>query len=452
MTATTPFEWWHALQSRKALVLFTTACACATSIIASLFIKPLFESQVQFYVVEASAGSGGTGASGSPSVLPSGSESTMSSYVALLQSPALRREVIEQVHVRDAQTLSRFADVSLSKKTTVMVRVLDADPKVAASLANAYPIALDRFLSDLETQRRNESLKALQAEQTTAARQADDAREKLARFLSSRATSSLQREQELELTRAQQLQADLSSQQARVAALDQRIVITARQMQDELMMPVRQLQMLHPGLNRLTKELTDLEVELAAARAEFDGEQGARHPKVRILQARVNEVQKQLEQELSGLGSGAAPADMLREQLRRDLLDSQRQRVVATSEIASRNNELSRLRQGIKHDQSPRLEEQRLTQQMDQSRQQLTTTNQKISELQGQGLRKDRSVVILGEAEIAMQPRFPSIIWNALIASILGLIAGSYLAMMSSFSGRTRAASAASVHHQSTPS
>jgi uncharacterized protein involved in exopolysaccharide biosynthesis len=440
MTAATPFQWWNALQSRKALVLATVASACATAVVASLVIKPIYEGQVQFYVVEGVPPAGTGAGAGGGSVLPIGTESTMSSYVALMQSVAVRRRVIEQVRERDAGTLSRFADVSLSKKTTLLVRVLDPDPKVAAALANAYPVALEQFLTDLENDRRTTNLVAMKAELESAAKQADDARAALAQFLSARATSSLQREQELELTRAQQLQTDLSTQQARLASLDQRIAVTASQIREELMMPVRQLQTLHPGLNRLARELADQEVELAAARAEFDGEQGLRHPKVRMLQARINEVRQQLSQDLEALGAGAAPPDMLREQLRRDLLEAQRQRVVAISEIASRSAELSKLRLGIRQEQSPRLEEQRLAQQVDIARQQANTISRRMADLQAEALRKNRSVVILGEAEVATQPKFPSIIWNVLISSILGLIAGIYLALISSFSGRARAA------------
>jgi uncharacterized protein involved in exopolysaccharide biosynthesis len=439
MTAATPFQWWNALQSRKALILATVASACATAIVASLVVKPIYEGQVQFYVVEGGPLTATGPGAGVGSVLPIGTEATMNSYVALLQSVAVRRRVVERVRERDAGTLSRFADVSLLKKTTLMVRVLDSDPKVAAELANTYPVALDQFLTDLENDRRTTKLVAMKAELESATKQADEARTMLARFLSARATSSLQREQELELTRAQQLQTDLATQQARIASLDQRIAITASQIREELMMPVRQLQTLHPGLNRLARELADQEVELAAARAEFDGEQGLRHPKVRMLQARINEVRQQLAQELSALGAGAAPPDMLREQLRRDLLEAQRQRVVAKSEIESRSSELAKLRLGLKLAQSPRLEEQRLTQQVDLARQQANTISQNMADLQAEALRKNRRVVILGEAEVATQPKFPSLVWNVLISSILGLIAGIYLALMSSFSGRARA-------------
>ncbi len=441
MSEPTPFHWWSALQSRKALVIATVLSACITAIVASLLIRPIYEAQVQFYVVEA-AGSGGAGGAAA-SVLPTGSEATMTSYLALLQSVALRRRVVEGVPDRDAQTLGGFADVSVSKKTTLIVRVLDADPKVAATLANAYPTALERFLGDLEAKRREASLAALRTEQTTAMRQADDAQTALIRFLAARSTSSVQREQDLELGRAQQLQADLSSLQTRVATLDQRIAVTAQQMRDELSMPGRQLQNLHPVLSRLAKELTDLEVELAAARAEFDGDQGLRHPKVRMLQARVNEVRRQLDQELASLGSGAAPPEMLREQLRRDLLDLHRQRVVARTETASRGAELAALRQSMKQDQPTRFEEQRLLQLAESARQQNATVAQRIADLQAQALRNERSIVVLSAAEPADRPRFPSVVWNTVLAAMLGFVAAIYLALISAFSGRVRAASRA---------
>lgn len=437
----TPFQWWHALQSRKALVLATVVSAGATAIGASLLIKPIYEAQVQFYVIE--AGSSGGGASGSgpanASVLPVGSEATLSSYVALMQSTALRRRVVALVREREASTLGRYADVSLSKKTTLLVRVLDADPKVAAALANAYPVALEQFLDDLARERGTGSLAVLKTELASATKRADDSQETLARFLGERQTSSLQREQDFELTRVQQLQTDLATQQAHVAGLDRRIAITASQIRDELMMPILQLQSVHPVLIRLVRELADQEVELAAARAEFDGEQGLRHPKVRMLQARIAALRQQMTQEFEAASTGAAPPDMLREQLRRDLMDLQRQRVVAISEIASRTAELAKLRAGIRQDQTPRLEEQRLAQQVEVARQQANAIGQRIADLQSQSLRKDRSVVILGEAEPATEPRFPNVLWNALIASILGLIGGIYLALLSSFSGRARA-------------
>ena len=437
MSAITSLHFWTVIQQRTALVLATVASAMLTAVLASLWIEPLYESKVQFYVSE--AGDLGT----IPQVrnfLPGGSDSAMSSHVAMLQSMAIRRRVVEQVTERKAGALSDFVDVSVSKKTTLQVRVLDRDPALAARLANAFPVALERFLTDVSAERRNASQRALTLQREQTLKQSDEARANLAKFLMTQKTPSVQREQDLVLGRSQQLQAELAGQQARAGSLDERIKLTANQLRDELAMPVGQMQAVHPVLNRLAKELADQEVELAAARAEFDGEQGARHPKVRSLQARVQEKTAQLSREVAAIGGGAAPPDMLREQLRRDLLDLHRQRVAAQSELGSRRNEIAELRNGFQKDQLPRLEEQRLTQEIDSLRRQADSLTQRIADLQTLSLRQEKSAVILSEAEVAEAPKFPSIIWNASIAALLGLVAGIYLALLSGLSGRARAA------------
>ncbi len=438
---TSPATAWQALRRRRALVWLTIAAAVVSSLVAGLLIDPMYESRLQFYVIDAVPGTGGASGAVGGSVLPLAPEAAMTSYVALLQSAALRKLVAAQVGKGvDERLLERQADIGLAKKTTLSVRVLDRDPARAAALANAYPQALERFLSTLEAERRQQAMASLEAEAEAAQQQVRQARDELLRFLSAQATPSVQKQQDLALSQAAQLRTDLAGMQAKLAALDKRIELTATQMRDEVAQSSGAARLQNPPLAKLANQLIDQEVELAAAQAEYDGPLGRRHPKLRMLQARVDELRAQLERESQSLGN-TAPPELLREQLRRDLLDQQRQRVALLAELGSRGAELGGMRKSLQQEQSPRLEEQRLTQWLDASRQRADNLSQRLLDMRVQALRRDRSIVVLSPAEPARQARFPSLVWNALLAALLGAVAGCYLALYAGFSGRLRAAS-----------
>jgi uncharacterized protein involved in exopolysaccharide biosynthesis len=445
----TPLQLWHVLQRRKGIVLLTMTAATATAVAVSLAINPVYESRSVFYVTD--GGDSGTPVAQMHSQLPDNGDSAMASNVAILQSMAIRRSVVEIVKGRDAHSLENAVDVSVRRKASLQVRVLDRDPEMAAQLANAYPVALERFLFQTNADRRWASRSALKLQLSTARMRVNAARAELAQFLSSRSTPSLQKEQDLLLARREQSQNALAAAELRLATVSQRLITTGQQLRDELLQQMGGLQSVVPALARLAKELADLEVDLAAARAEFDGEQGAQHPKVKQLAARVNAKRSQLEQELRSALPGrpasavAASPDLLREQLRRELLDLQRQRVSASTEISVRRAEVEQMRVSMEQGQDSRLEEQRLLGDLESAQRLADTFAQRMADLETQMLRRDRTVVVLTEAEKADTAMFPSALWNGLLAAMLGGVIGCYVALYSSLSGRARAASSRAV-------
>lgn len=438
---TTTGQAWQALQSRKGLVLLTAASAAAAAVVISLLIPPVYESRVVFQVAESPEGES-LGAA-ARSLLP-GTDPGAALHVVTLQSMLIRREVAAQVPGRRPEALEEATDVSVFRKAALQVRVLDTEAEMAARLANAYPEALERFLVQRRATRREASIAALDTQRSRALERAQAARAALGGFLQQQRTPSLQREQDGLLARWQQAQAELAAAELRSASLTQRLAATAQQVQAESLLAAGGLQSPVPALQRLAQELAALEVDLAAARAEYDGEQGALHPKVKALSARVQQRRQQLADESAAqAGGGAAsaplPADQLREQLRRELLELQRQRQSLGAEIQGRRAEAERLRRQLGDGQAPRLQEQQLQLQLENALREADLLGQRLVELNTQALRRDRQVLVLTEAVPAGAARFPNAVWNGLLGAGLGAVAGLYLALYSRLSGRARA-------------
>ena len=432
---------WRAIQSRKGLVLLTAASACAAAVVISLLIPPVFEARVVFQVGE--SGEGDLLGAAARSLLP-GTDPSVAIHVVTLQSMLIRREVAARVAGRRPEALEEAVDVSVFRKAALQVRVLDPDPDVAAHLANAYPEALDRFLAQRRAGRRDATVAALTTQRSSSLVRAQAVRTELAGFLERRRTPSLQREQDMLLGRRQQAQAEQVAAELRAAALEQRLSTTAQLLQSEFLLQAGGLLSPVPSLQRLAHELAALEVDLAAARAEYDGEQGRLHPKVKALAARVQERRRQLDRETAAAtGPGAAGAllapDQLREQLRRELLDLQRQRQSAQLEVDSRRAEAALLRRQLGEGQAPRLHEQQLLLQLDSAVREGDALGQRLVELATQALRNERQVLVLTEAVPATSARFPSAVWNGLLGAALGAVAGLYVALYSRLSGRARA-------------
>lgn len=422
----------------RAVVFMTIAAAIATAYATSRLMAPLYDARCVFYVVDdvESASVIVAGAAGSlgahlPGVfLPSTVEAVAASHVGILQTDAVRKAVFERVPRKPQPRLESDVDVIAFKKYLLSVRAWDADAQLAADVANAYPAALNEFLQSVAQQRARDSLRAMEQSRAEVVPQLEQARMRLQNFFSSRHTPSVRSELNHLLGRKSSLESAIQNAEANLQGIDKRIELAEAQVAREAQSSMSRLGALSSStIQRLMKEVSDLEAELAGVRTEFDGKQADKHPRIRSLTASLAQRQRDLDLETAALQKSVVKIPgTLYEQLRRDVLGYYKDRTATKAEMAENRVALERLVTRIVREQPGASAEAELTAEVVRLERMVDSLTLAVRSSQIRSAMKSDVVVVLSEAKASDEPKIPLPLFNSFLASVLGLIAGVYLA------------------------
>jgi uncharacterized protein involved in exopolysaccharide biosynthesis len=296
------------------------AGAVVTALLVSLALPNVYQSTSEFYASAEAQSFGTVARSGgaSTAALPLLGKESEKWMVAVLESAAVRERVARAVPATDAAKLVNGVDADVSRNHIIRVRARDRDPAVAAKVANAYPVAFREFLHSVATVRSQSSNVAIQASIEDLGRQVREAQTQMEGLLAAEHSPNVREEMQQVVARKAALEADAERLRARQDGIDQRIAVATEQLNKEA---TRSGALFSDYEQRLMRSVSDVEADLAAARVEFDGKQGERHPRVRALAARLEERQAELARERSRLKqSEVKPSDSFYEQLRREIL------------------------------------------------------------------------------------------------------------------------------------
>jgi len=222
-------DYWLVIYRNRAVVLLTLASAMATAWIVSESRDPIYQAQTVFFLPNPLASMPSSFFSGPElpaqvPVLPVTNRALERVYLGILESEAIRKIVAEEVPGKSAFDLIRDADVEISRNHVVEVQVRDEDPDLAARVANAYPLAMERFLLSLSSSQRERNLEAMGNVLSDAEDQLDAARQELLDFLLEQGTPDVGQESLALVRRRQQLEDQVQAVQAELDALDQRLL------------------------------------------------------------------------------------------------------------------------------------------------------------------------------------------------------------------------------------
>lgn len=162
-------DYWRVLWKRKWMIVGLVFVAVFGAGYYSYFVMPkIFESKVSILGPRDSGG-GGAGlaaalaASGAGQLLggliPGGGNSQV--FLAILKSRTMALDLVDRFKLKEyyeakftegaINGLQGATDISVSKEGVISVKVEDKDPKLAADIANAYIMNLDRMFSKLGT-------------------------------------------------------------------------------------------------------------------------------------------------------------------------------------------------------------------------------------------------------------------------------------------------------------
>lgn len=425
------------------MVGLTVASAVAVAVGLSLLLPRIYESIGEFYVVS-DAESGGVLSSG-PSrasllAMPLVMQELEKWYLGLLQSEAVRQIVSQAVKDKDPAALRRDVDVEFTRNHIVRVRARDRDPKLAAAVANAYPEALAEFLSKIGNERRKQNLEAMEKSIQDAGEALAQAEQQLKKLLAEKRSPSVTGEVARLQDRKAALESEMAAANAQVDGIEKRIALATEQLNAEAKRSsTLQGNLFSASVQRQLTGIADLEAELAAARAEYDGILGERHPKVRTLMAKIALRQQALARELEDMQrADVREPGTLHEQLRRDLVGLYKDRAAIRAENATRAINLDKLVTRVDSLQSPALREQEIRSEIERFSREREAMRQRQRDTMAQAAAESSLVVTLAAAREADEAKFPLPVFNALMAAFLGLIAGVYVAFAYDYLARAR--------------
>ena len=442
MEGRTLYDHWLVLRRGLPILIVTTLVAGGTAWALSKVLPPVYESVEEFSIVPESQPAFFTPGGGTlrAPLAPLLIQDLQKWYQAALESHAIRVRVAAAVPGVETGALAREVDVEVTRRHVVRVTARNYDPEVALAIASAYPAALNDFIEASSKQRQEQTMKSANEALLRTEDQIRAAREKLATVLRSGRTPGLLRELERLGERKTALESDAQRIQARAEGQDRRLMLTSEQLAAEARSVKASGGALLAGpVQRLLLEVSDLEAELAGARAEFDGKLGERHPRVRTLVARLEQKRSDLEKQIAAIeSSGSRSSDSLFEQLRREFLAATRERDATRAELAATNASLEQLSQRIQSLQGSRESEELLLADINRLERMRDTLALRIRETQVLALSQADLVVRLTPATRAAEAKFPLPILNLLIGAALGLIGGMYLAFFNDWLTRSR--------------
>ena len=433
------YDKWLSFYRRGAVIAITVGSAVATALLASLLMPNVYQSATEFYLSSDAQAFGllsrsSPAATASP-LLGKENEKWM---VSITESTAVRELVHRSVPQKSVAELAKDVDVDISRNHIIKVRVLDRDPQVAAMIANTYPGAIQEFLRAASAVRGKQTSAAIQGEISELDREIVETQLKMQSLLADQHSPGVQADMQKLLERRTALETELEKARARVEGIDQRISVAARQFNAEATLRGA---LFSQDQLRLMKDVSDAEADLAAARVEFDGKYSERHPKIKSLTVRLQRKQAEFEQQTAALKEAEVkPAEWFHEQLRREILGLYKDRSAVKAEIISNAQSMSDLEKRISKLSPGLLREQEIQAEVDRLERSRGMLRQRQREMRTNAAVETSPVEVVATATPSTEAKFPLPLLNALVAAVLGLIAGIYVALAYDYVARARSA------------
>jgi uncharacterized protein involved in exopolysaccharide biosynthesis len=443
MTESTLYDYARIVNRRRGMVALTTASAIVVAFVASLLLPDVYEARSEFYVVSESqtaalvtSGGGRIGAFTVPLV----TQELEKWYLGLLKSEAVRRRVSESVADVSVSELANSVDIEFTRQHIGRVRARNHRPQHAAAIANAYPPALSAFLTDAGIGRRKLSLDAIAKSLREADYELATTQKHLRMLLSAKRSPSISGDLKVLGERKATYEREVAAAKVQLASIQKRIELTVEQLGAEAKLGSGlEGSLFDSSVQRTMSEIANLESELASLRAEFGGPQGERHPKVLSLSAALAQRQRELDQKLDKIGrarvreSGGAY-----ELYRRELAALHKDRAAVRVELAEKDAALQRLGDDVDPVQYYSLLEEELRTKMRRIEKTRDGLRVRQEESQLQAAAEALPVIMVQTAEPPEEPMFPVTLFNALVAALLGLLAGIYVAFAYDYVTRAR--------------
>lgn len=143
-------DYFSDIYERKMLVIITVATAMAFALAFSRLMPPVFEAKTAFYApINVSppsyVGPDVSTTLGQTPFMPPSEEKLASAGVGILRSRDVFRKIASEFPQLSPDVLRKNTDIKVSREFMLEVYVRNRDPKLAADIANRFPLAYREF-------------------------------------------------------------------------------------------------------------------------------------------------------------------------------------------------------------------------------------------------------------------------------------------------------------------
>lgn len=157
-------DYWTAVYRRKWIILLVAVVAAASAGGISLVLPERYEAQAVFYVPRDVEGSIGIGQQLLGARLPTGMMDHARAYASILQSAGAWEVVGGQFPQKSRGRFARDLDIVVTREGVIRVYSRDADPVLAAEIANAMVEYFNVFQAQMITRDLESSLSKIEEE------------------------------------------------------------------------------------------------------------------------------------------------------------------------------------------------------------------------------------------------------------------------------------------------
>ncbi len=431
MNGYTLYDYWFILYHRRKTILVITLSTLAFAALLSWLLPPVYQATSVFFVpakpdsLTFFSASDPKQVARSPLVPePRGEQQKI--YLGILESEALRKKVREAFPQKTNRDLKRNTDFRSGTNFLLEVYVRDRDPQVAADLTNAYVKFFNQTLNGFSLRTSVEQRRSMERELIETQEKLGTARIALAEF-QRRHPLAIVDEDSQNLT---QFRTDLEKSFGETRVKLKEAARKANSLREQLakessLYTGSSTALTSPLVETLQEQLSDLESQIAAARANFTDS----HPNVVSLRAQYDQKRRDLSREIKRVvESETKSPNSFVESLRQEMVRVVIERETLQARADGLDKGITALDGQIAALPNVRSEYQAFKRDVEQYQRQVENLRLALAEALAQEQRELKSIVVVDEASPPEQPIFPNVLLNALVALGLGLVGGVFYA------------------------
>lgn len=421
-------NYWLVLYKRKKSILLVTAISVVTALVLSSVMTPVYEAKAVFYVPKTSMAITYM-SKDSPSglardtLVPAPKEDDAGPYIGMLKSSRLAEMANRQYPGKSIRKLL-LSDMDFEQSNEFMLRVYsrDANPLMAANIANAYVKNLNTLLQDASLINSEEDNSLLKTKLLDIENRLRAAKNKLQDYEETNNVASVDEEIKQLTDQRISFQNQLESAKVLLNENNDKTRSYAEQLKKEGgLVAESDFVLTNPTIQYLQNKLSDLSVQIAG----FSVELKENHPDVKILKNQQKETSERLKKEMQNLlSSQIKPGADFYEQLRQNMVNLLIDKSKLEASIKGNKEAVERINGALKRLPSLRSEWDRLNDDVERHKKMFEQLKVNLQETEMQRARPIQYVVVVDYAKPPVNPSFPILWLNIVVAFLFGLVAG----------------------------
>lgn len=435
-------EHWLILYRRRWLILSITVAAILTALFFSKILPPVYMAKATFFVpkipdvVTYHSSEPGESLARAP-LIPLHSEEIHAPFIGILKSRLIAELVQKEFpHKKVGDLEKRDVDFLLSNEYMIEVYVRDRNPEFAAAIANAYVKHLDNIINSFSLPSKKNDIHMIEKMMLENERKLTKTKRELRAFQEKNRTTDLNEEIKQLISQKTDFQMNLQSARVEQQVNETNVMALKEKVEAEAdIYKSSNFVLTSPLLDKLKKDITDVETQIASIKAEFS----EAHPERVNLRNQYVQIEKNINLEIERIvNSQIQDPDIFYEDLRRQLVNLLVEKPKIHARIQANMSVLADIEIRMKEIPELSIQLDTLYTNIDRYKSLMEKLEVNFDEVKMQGERDIQVAVLLDAATPPEKPSFPIMWLNGLIAGLSGLLAGIVFSYFVDYLGQTK--------------